>query len=137
MKGSYAMLLFVNGRRNTAANVTAHVDSFALATFTLEYFDAAGALQPLGTSPLADTFTWAIAADLLAAPRNDALLLRLSFLPAVQQGGTNLWLSVEQGMGNSLHALNHPDPGNILPPYRACAAMNATNTHYEFAIAVV
>jgi hypothetical protein len=130
------MLLFVNAQRNAVANVTAHVDSFAIATFTLEYFDAGGLLQPLGTSPQADTFSWAIGANLLAAPQNNTLILRLSFLPAVQQGGTNLWLSVTQGMGG-LNALNHPDPGNILPPYRACSAMNGTTTHYEFAIGVM
>ncbi len=130
------MLGFINAQRNVAANITAHVDSLAIATFVLEYLDDSGQLIALGPqTPAADTYSWPIDAGLLAQPKDDVRGFRLSFVPALQVGVTNLWLTVAQG-ATQLIALNHPDPGNVHAPYRACSAMNGTNTHYEFAVRV-
>jgi hypothetical protein len=130
-----SMLTFVNAQRGIPTVVVANVDRFALADFELEYFDAAGLLHSLGkTARASSTFGWILGPNLLAAPLNGALILRLSFVPAGAQGCTNLWLSVRQGKDKALSALNRLDPENVLPPYRACQAMNGSATHYEFAI---
>jgi hypothetical protein len=128
-------LLFVNAQHD-AATVTAQVDHLAVAIFALQYFDSNATLQPLGTSPLVDKFSWMIPAQLLANPVGGLLGLRIVFRPEIQLGNTNLWLRVDQGPATALHAVNHPDPGNVLPPYRACTALNGISTPYEFAIAV-
>jgi hypothetical protein len=128
-------LQFVNALKANLT-ITASVDSLAEAEFALQYFDAAGALQPLGQSTRLATFSWQITAGILPAPGGDPLNLLLMFKPYIQQGSTNLWLRADQPPTGSLQALNYPDPGNRFPPYRACSAMNATTTPYAFQIKV-
>jgi len=130
-------LQFVNALKANLS-VTASVGSLAEAEFALQYFDASGALKLLGQSArAADTFTWQIAADILPSSGGDPLNLLLMFKPFILQGGTtNLLLRADQPPGGSLLAVNHPDPGNLYPPYRVCSAMNATTTPYAFQIRI-
>jgi len=128
-------LQFVNALKANLT-VTAFVDSLAEAEFSLQYLDPAGALQSLGESGRVDTFTWQITAGILPSPGGNPLTLLVMFKPYIQDGSTNLWLRANQPPAGDLLAVNYPDPGNRLPPYRACSAMNATTTPYAFQIKV-